>query len=303
MDNDIIRQVGFDNISGGEAIKFENRGIAFLSRLHELPMVDGSMQLDMFVITICMRGKMHVEINAGTFTLNHREILVCQPNDIIENCMVTPDFDGASICLSHRWLLEHISESDLWNKAFVFSDCPVVKVSEESLATLAMYGSVLSVKLKKSERPYDRNIIDLMVTSMLYELLGSVESDRVGGYGKSLIRQRDVLFKRFIELLAGTRIKPRSVVWYADRLCVSAKHLSTVCRKTSGRTALAWINEYVMIDVRHWLKHSNRSIKEIADMLKFPSLSFFGKYCRTRFGMSPGQLRKHLREPDDGRIE
>jgi AraC-like DNA-binding protein len=68
-----------------------------------------------------------------------------------------------------------------------------------------------------------------------------------------------------------------------------------VCKQVSGKTALDWINEYVLIDVRHWLKNSDKSVKEVADLLDFPNLSFFGKYCRSHLGMSPLKYRKELR--------
>jgi AraC-like DNA-binding protein len=73
-----------------------------------------------------------------------------------------------------------------------------------------------------------------------------------------------------------------------------------VCKQVSGKTALEWINEYVLIDVRHWLKNSDKSVKEIADLLNFPNLSFFGKYCRAHLGMSPLKYRRELRGKGSG---
>ena len=35
----------------------------------------------------------------------------------------------------------------------------------------------------------------------------------------------------------------------------------------SGKTAYYWINEYVEIDIRYWLKNTNKTIKEIANIL------------------------------------
>ena len=110
-----------------------------------------------------------------------------------------------------------------------------------------------------------------------------------------LTKQRDVLFRRFIELLASTRIKQRKVSWYAEKLCISPKYLSTICKQVSGKTAYCWINEYVVIDIRYWLKNTNKTIKEIADILEFPNISFFGTYCRNHFGISPTEYRKQLR--------
>ena len=129
----------------------------------------------------------------------------------------------------------------------------------------------------------------------MYELLANVKNKTVT-YGKGLTKQREVLFKRFIELIHTTRIKPRNVSWYAEQLCVTPKYLSTVSKRVSGKTAFDWINEYVLIDIRYRLKNTNKTIKEIADILEFPNISFFGKYCRAHFGMSPTEFRKQLRD-------
>ena len=79
--------------------------------------------------------------------------------------------------------------------------------------------------------------------------------------------------------------------WYADELCVSAKYLSTVCKKKSGKGANDWIREHVLEDIRYNLKHTDLSIKQICDKLGFPNPSFFGKYVKEHFGMPPAQFR------------
>lgn len=55
-----------------------------------------------------------------------------------------------------------------------------------------------------------------------------------------------------------------------------------------------WINEAVLTDVRYQLKYSQKSIKEIADYLDFPNISFFGKFVRHHVGCSPKEYRRRL---------
>ena len=33
-------------------------------------------------------------------------------------------------------------------------------------------------------------------------------------------------------------------------------------------------------------------MKEVCDILNFPNLSFFGKYVKTHFGLTPSEFRK-----------
>ena len=112
----------------------------------------------------------------------------------------------------------------------------------------------------------------------------------------ALISQGDILFKRFIELLSDSEPKERSVSYYAEQLCITPKYLSTTIKKVSGKTAFEWINEYVMEDVKRQLSFSGKSIKEIADYLKFPNISFFGKYVKTHLGVSPTEFRRQIQK-------
>ena len=99
-------------------------------------------------------------------------------------------------------------------------------------------------------------------------------------------------FQRFLDLLHSVDVKHRTVEWYASELCLSPKYLSAICKKHSGKTANEWITEHVVEDIRYYLKHTDYSIKQICDLLGFPNNSFFGKYVKEHFGMTPIQIRK-----------
>jgi len=294
-DKDCIRQIGFDQIKGHKDVDYVDDDIVMHTDIRELPVENGSVQVNMFTIVACNRGKLQLELNALAYTIEQNEILVCLPNSIISNCMLSLDFEGAVLCMSHRSMLEQIPKNEIWDRMFRLAENPIMRVSAESLRMLNSYGSMLKEKLKMRQSPFYKEIVSLLVKALLYELLANVEQGSVFYEGRA-ITQRDILFKRFIELLSTTRIKPRDVSWYAEQLCVTPKYLSTVSKQESGKTAFDWINEYVLLDIRYWLKNSNKTIKEIAYMLNFPNISFFGKYCRTRVGMSPSKYRAQLRD-------
>ena len=98
-------------------------------------------------------------------------------------------------------------------------------------------------------------------------------------------------FQKFLDLLHSEQIKYRTVEAYADELCISPKYLTAICKKQSGKTAIQWIHEQLLENIRYYLKHTDFSIKQICDKLGFPNTSFFGKYVKDHFGMTPVQLR------------
>ena len=88
----------------------------------------------------------------------------------------------------------------------------------------------------------------------------------------------------------------RSVGYYADALCYSPKHFSKVIKQACGRTPLDLINESAIEHIKYRLKHSDKSIKEIAEEFNFPNQSFFGKYVKSYLGMSPARYRNTKEE-------
>ena len=103
---------------------------------------------------------------------------------------------------------------------------------------------------------------------------------------------REVLFKRFLDLIESVYPRPRSVAYYADRLHVTPKYFSTVCKQVGGQKAGDIIAQYVLRDIAYLMNHTRKSIKEIACELGFSNLSFFGKYVKKHFGMSPKAYRE-----------
>ena len=87
-------------------------------------------------------------------------------------------------------------------------------------------------------------------------------------------------------------VKERSVIFYADQLFLTPKHLSRVIKEVSGRSAGEWIDEQVILEAKARLKTSSLTVQEISDQLGFPNQSFFGKYFKRHVGMSPSDYRK-----------
>ncbi len=67
-------------------------------------------------------------------------------------------------------------------------------------------------------------------------------------------------------------------MFYARRLNITPKYLSTVSKDVSGKTAARWIDEAVILEAKSLLRYSGMSIQEIAYHLNFSTQSFFGKY-------------------------
>jgi transcriptional regulator, araC family len=86
--------------------------------------------------------------------------------------------------------------------------------------------------------------------------------------------------------------KYRQLNFYADKLCITAKYLSTTVKNNSGISASEWIKRYVILEAQRLLKNSSMTIQQISNELNFPSQTFFSKYFKHQIGLSPKEYRK-----------
>ena len=100
------------------------------------------------------------------------------------------------------------------------------------------------------------------------------------------------VMNNFIGMLErGDYRKNREVGYYADKLCVTPKYLSEVCKKVSGFSANSWINRYAAIDLVHLLKDKSLSLTDIAYMFDFSSPSHFSRFVQNNLGQKPSAFR------------
>ena len=83
----------------------------------------------------------------------------------------------------------------------------------------------------------------------------------------------------------------QGVTYYAEKLCISSRYLTTIVRRISGLTVTEWMNRFLVMEAKYLLKYSDLSIQEIAYRLSFPDQSFFGKHFKQHVGVSPSLYR------------
>ena len=119
-----------------------------------------------------------------------------------------------------------------------------------------------------------------------YECHARIEGDA------EISTQAAQVMQRFVALLEnGDYRKNREVSYYADKLCVTPKYLSEVCKKVSGSSANSWINRYAAIDLVHLLKDKSLSLTDISDMYDFSSQSHFSRFVQNNLGQKPSAFR------------
>ena len=273
---------------------YEDDSIKLATTFEQLAHLD-TTSLEGYMILACNKGRLSVDINGSPKQLETFEALILPPHTRLTNHLGSPgvrcDLAIISTEVVKRLLGPHIEE---WDRCLYIYQTNHITTSAEDREQFAGYVGTLSFKLQQAPRRYKKEVIESLLRSILFDYLEILMSSVPEVDISTPEGQQKVLFRRFLELLATRRIKHQLIETYAQELFVSANYLTKVCRKISGKTAMQWVREYTEADIRYHLLNTDRSITEICDDLGFPNLSFFGKYCRRAFGMSPTEFRKRM---------
>jgi len=263
--------------------------LAISSRMH-------ATQADLVFIVFCSHGELRFEMDGSEYTLSKDDVFVGYPNAIYNHFEASYDLRCRLLCLSKLLMQEMLyPNQSIWNKTLFLKKHYIFHLSDEEVIMQNCMNTVLAHNVKSNKTTFRKEIIHSLVQCIIYELCRTL-STFVQTEDTKETNQRKILFDRFISYLSSCDVKKQPLSVYADKLCVSTRYLTMVCREISGKTAYDWIRNYVQNDVRFYLLHTNLSIKEISVKLGFCNLSFFGKYVRENLGRSPSEFRRHLKE-------
>jgi len=265
-----------------------------LESFHRSENADEGMILSMIVVA----GSLKLDFCGRPIEVGRRDILICPPRAVMADFQRSRDFHGLLFGMSYTKFQKTVGTSGgrLWSVMMYAMEHPVfhMNAAEMSIASHVFY--LFEEKLSGPRDYYYKEVMQSLMTAAFYEVCIIVERNMKFGRGAQF-QQKDLIFRRFLELITVAEGKRGSVADYARQLSITPKYLSAAVKQASGKTALTWIHEYTLDAISHALRFSDRSIKEIAVEFGFNNLSTFGKFVKEHFGLSPRAYRRHVPEP------
>lgn len=283
------------------SVDYMDSDIIFIEKLESLPQYYLT-KVRANIICACNRGRMELDVNGKHYVVHENEVLVCPSGVIMDNVLVSPDFKFSVLCLTDRIIQSLLSSNvDIWNKAVYVKKEHVVSppdnIAEKKHILMAghfmeMVHALLAFKDNPFRVEMLRSLLQIVLLGFCARQKKIEKEDLARAVPEGRSPQGQVLFTKFMELLRDEEIKHQPVYYYSEKLFISSKYLSHVCKEISGKSANEFIQRAVVEEITHYLKNTTYSVKEIANKLGFPNISFFGKYVKAHLGHSPNEYRK-----------
>lgn len=145
----------------------------------------------------------------------------------------------------------------------------VIEYSEHGLSTPGLLSSYLLALLCELNRAYQPSSDTLTTTGA-------------------------ILTNRFRELIVENVRTVHQVADYAAMLHVSPNHLNKAVKGATGKPAVQWISEAILLEAKVLLYQSNLSVGEIAAQIGFFDQSYFSRMFKKHEGVTPSEFRRMI---------
>lgn len=282
-----------ENIGTAENIRRDGCVLADINETAIQTLTKRPFRLEAYSLILCTDGECVVNIGEKEYRIASGDMLLATPMfrvSVHDDCVFSAK--GLFLCTGYlnQYMLPMLCSPSL---LMHIVQHPVCKMDlEQYTQILAMMQNICWVATNSNCSKLNDEAIHNGIAMFLYVIGDSLQRAASLQETKSTtLSRRDEYCFRFIDLLAKLPKISRRVDFYADRLCLTPKYLTTLVREATGKSAKDWIDDFIISNAQFLLRHSDMSIQQIAFELNFPNQSFFGKFFKEHTGYSPSGFR------------
>lgn len=248
------------------------------------------VRLPYIMALYCQRGEISLMASLHNYTLREGQLLICINETVVSAVRMSEECRMFCLCLSKDHQLEAEIPKAIGYFVGEINARPLRITIPEHFREpyLELYRLLRQWVIVPDFRLRRQAIVGTFQTMM--SLSASTFTGPEGDIGQPT-SQPQLLYRRFITLVAQHYREHRELAFYADRLCITPKYLSRLVFQVSERRAAEIVRDYVVLDAKALLLSGRYSIGQVAEELHFATPSFFSAYFRHATGTSPTEYR------------
>ena len=247
---------------------------------------------DYVVHALCTRGACSFVYNDRKYDFRKDNLLIIREHQLMRYIMPRHDFE-VMVLYIHLPFIENITPDINFGirSTLLLLENPILRLTKKEVACSLDDMNAIVGRVEDKRHAFRSQAIGFSCLQFFLDIFNF--EHRI--YGPSHVsRHSSRLIRDFIELLRNGDYKAhRDVTYYADKLFITAKYLSDVCRVVTGHPANYWINHFAKVDIRLQLRSQRMTVLEISEMFHFSSPAHFTRYVLSQFGKTLTAIREH----------
>lgn len=241
-------------------------------------------------ILFCRRGSATVTVDQLRDRVTRDTLLLLLPGSILHLNERTDDFRVRFCAFS----LELFSEAAYrLDPSFfhILHEHAIIRLPDQIIEGVHNWFQMASYTYRDRGNIFRNTIIRNRLQNVLLEAFDKTQRFAPDVHSQTGTTRQADLFQRFVALVHEHCTEQREVAFYADRLCISTRYLSTIIRSVAHSTAKEFIDRSVVLEIKMLLGSTELSVQEIAYRLHFPDQSYLGRFFKKHTGVSPTEFR------------
>ncbi len=243
-------------------------------------------------LVFCKNGRILVEVGGQQQIKVHPEQIMLIPvGKLVQPMFVSTDIEASVLMVSDHVLNTVLgTQINIWNRAMYMKELYVVEETEW-LKGIENYARTI-FKEDFESKLFNEILLSFLRTILLVICETLMDNDKMQKTEDTSSIHDKEIFNRFLQLLSDEEKKHRRVSYFAEKMNITPKYLSTICKRVSGKSPMRWITENIMEECYRMLTQTDYTIKEISNIMGFPNASFFGQYFKEEANVTPNEYRK-----------
>ncbi|MDR0194749.1 MAG: helix-turn-helix transcriptional regulator [Myroides sp.] len=243
------------------------------------------------LLSFCLNGEIKVKVNNVDIALTKGSLLTVFPQRIFS--IQHLEEKGEYLCILFD--LNVIEDLILPTNYQFLNELvrrPIIQLNEGNQKVFIDYYELLEQNTSLTDSVFYTDAIKYLLYSLIAHINRFYEQDEVNLKPSS---KKETIIFRLYNLVHQDYLTEHSVAYYADKLKLTPKYLTTLVRKQTGKTVSAIINELLITQAQSYLIATDKPIYLIAEELKFLDSTSFCRYFKKHIGQSPLAYRQaHL---------
>ena len=249
-------------------------------------------QQDRPAILFVKKGSGRISIQIKEITVNENSVVLSEKKSVFKFHALSKDFEARAVVYKN----EFIEKLGLkLNKLKVFKhfkthiNKTALLPNEEFNLLWTQLDLMAAILENKVPLSYNEDVIEHLFSAFVYSVSSSLlKQEKMET--NLMTRQEEITFE-FIKNVFENFRNEKTLQFFADQQQLTIRHLSSVVKGVTKKTANQVISEFVMNEAKILLSTTQKPIFTIATILKFSDSYAFSHFFKKHEGISPIQYR------------
>ena len=243
---------------------------------------------DVTTAIICIQGSADISINMKRYEVKAPAMVIMLSEHIMQLHNYSCDLKTTCLVMSTRFANDLFTNANKTTSMYnsVYQN-PILQLDETGSYVLSFYLKMMKDLIQFQSNPYRLDAAKHLTLTLFFGYVHRIHApeNEKNGYANNIVNE-------FITLLKKNYKEKRETSFYAKKLCITPKYLTTLLKDITGKTVHEWIDEYVSVESKALLRSTKMTIDQISDSLSFSSQDNFSKFFKRVVGISPTEYRK-----------